>query len=475
MKVPVTLALTGAVVATALVPAVAAVAAPGPGHGPEVAQGRPVGSGGTQLWAQSTAIVDESAHGTATAVSPDGKTVFVTGDASTVNGQGEIVGPGVTAAYNAATGAKLWQATYKPGAANDTQFSSMAVSPDGSTVFVTGESGYTGYKLLTVAYNAATGAMLWQATGASAGGVVWPVAVSPDGSTVFVSGPHQTVAYNAATGALRWENTVTGAAMAVSADSKTLFVTGWPGSIHAPAMTEAFSAATGARLWQAEYASQPGNPAQTTSIGLSPDGSTVFVAGTAGDPNAPAEHPRLITIAYNAATGTQQWADASQPRHKGSAISGLAVDPSGTAVFTTEGIQTKGIVIYQVTTALDPATGATLWHQAVHAPSGTRTWTAAIPYALAASPNGATVYVTGYETLKPPSGLRPLLGYLTIAYDAATGHQRWTAVYQHRDQDIPAAIAVSPGGSQVFVTGLSARAYYQELSGNDIVTVAYRS
>jgi outer membrane protein assembly factor BamB len=430
------------------------------------------------LWAQSIAVKKGNAQGTATAVSPDGKIVFVTGDGPTVQ-TGVIAGPGITAAYNAATGARLWQASYGP-AADSTMLSSIAVSPSGSTVFVTGETGYlgnpgyTGYKLLTVAYNAATGARLWQATGAAAGGVAWPVAVSPDGSTVFAAGPQQTVAYNAATGAQRWTEPVAGAAITVSADSKTVFVTGWPGRRHAPAATEALNAASGAMRWQSDYTARPGIPAQTNSIRLSPDGSTVFVAGMAGKLTSDG-HPQLFTVAYDAATGAQNWADASKRMNPGSTLNAMTVTPSGSAVIVAEGIQTAGFVNYQVTTALNPATGATLWHRAVHAASGTSTWTGATPYALAASPDGATVYVTGYETMKPPSGLRPLLGYLTIAYNATTGHTRWTAVYQHRSEDIPNAIAVSPDGSRVFVTGLTAQAYYQENTGNHVETLAYGS
>jgi outer membrane protein assembly factor BamB len=384
-------------------------------------------------------------------------------------------------AYNAATGAKLWQATYNPGTGYLTELSSITISPGGSTVFVTGVSGYvlnpgyTGLRLLTVAYNAATGAVLWQATGSTlTGGLVWPVAVSPDGSTVFAGSPDQTVAYNAATGALLWTQPVAGAAITVSADSKTVFVTGGTGLPHTPTMTEALNATTGAQLWQAEYATGPRISTRSTSIGLSPDGSTVFVAGTAHNLST-SQHPQLFTAAFNAATGAQAWADPSKPKRPGSSLNGLTVDPSGSAVFVAEGIQGAGNINYQVTAALNPATGATLWHQVVHATSGTSTWTGATPYALTASPSGATVYVTGDETMKPPSGLRPLLGYLTIAYNAATGHTRWTAVYQHRSEDIPNAIRVSPDGSRIFVTGVTARAYPEEWSGNDIETVAYGS
>ena len=87
-----------------------------------------------------------------------GGLVFVTGWSSGA-------GPGgiATVAYSAATGAFQWAALYQAPRGEDV--SSMAVSPDGKTVFITGtryrkgsgsESDY-----LTVAYGAATGAQLW--------------------------------------------------------------------------------------------------------------------------------------------------------------------------------------------------------------------------------------------------------------------------------------------------------------------------
>jgi hypothetical protein len=66
-----------------------------------------------------------------------------------------------TTAYNAGTGASRWSALYKGlgfGGA-----SSMAVSPDGSRVYVTGTTSPnpTPLYLATVAYNTATGATVW--------------------------------------------------------------------------------------------------------------------------------------------------------------------------------------------------------------------------------------------------------------------------------------------------------------------------
>jgi outer membrane protein assembly factor BamB len=102
-----------------------------------------------------------------------------------------------TVAYHA-TGAQAWVAHYT-GPAKDSTATSVVVSPDGSTVYVTGTSGarpangvaYT--RIVTIAYSAATGSPLWRAnygvrkqnTSAVA------LAVSPDGTTVFVTGTSQ--------------------------------------------------------------------------------------------------------------------------------------------------------------------------------------------------------------------------------------------------------------------------------------------
>jgi hypothetical protein len=65
----------------------------------------------------------------------------------------------------AAPGARLWVARYNGPENTGSKATAVAVSPTGQTVFVTGSSRKgtgTGSAYLTVAYNATTGAQLWE-------------------------------------------------------------------------------------------------------------------------------------------------------------------------------------------------------------------------------------------------------------------------------------------------------------------------
>ena len=176
------------------------------------------------------------------AVSPGGGTVFVTGDS-----RGARSSDYATVAYNATTGAQRWARRYGTPGASGSGAASLAVSPSGGSVFVTGVSdgGASGDDYATVAYNAATGARRWAARYNGPSNLFYAaasVAVSPGGGKVFVTGDsvgaatgddYATVAYNATTGTQLWARRYNGPAnradgatsVAVSPAGGKVFVT----------------------------------------------------------------------------------------------------------------------------------------------------------------------------------------------------------------------------------------------------------
>jgi hypothetical protein len=238
----------------------------------------------------------------AIAVSPDSSTVFMAG-----SGSGAAL-----VAYNAATGTRLWSKTLCgigicPGF-------DVKVSPDGSTVYVTGETHWGGppESFGTEAISTATGAKLWRNPYEQGRSVPASLAVSPDGSMVYVTGTstgtgftdYTTVAYHS-TGVLAWVEHYTGpakdstaAAVAVSADGSTVYVTGTSGArpakgvAYTRVVTIAYSAATGSQVWRADYGVRKEN-SSAVAVAASPDG-TVFVTGT----NERRHGSYLATVAY---------------------------------------------------------------------------------------------------------------------------------------------------------------------------------
>jgi sugar lactone lactonase YvrE len=419
-------------------------------------------SPGTQLW---TKLYNSGSlgHADAVAVSPDGKTVFVTGKKSENTGAYDYA----TIAYNATTGAQQWIKLYGGGKCDFDN--AVAVSPDGSTVFVTGECGY-GYA--TVAYKAATGAQLWAKRYTSSGATVNyanAMAVSPSGKTVFVTGESEptasepryvTVAYNAATGAQLWATRYSGPgrsnsdiahAVAVSPNGNTVFVTGVSTSTTTTVnddATVAYNAATGAQLWAERHSGlRDVDNGYFNSLAVSPTGGAVYVTGING--SASSAGAGYDTIAYNAATGAQLW--AKRYSSSGGALS-VAVSPDGNTVYVTGETFRSAIAdagIGYATVAYNAATGAQLWAKRYMGAKGAVP--SALAYSVAVSPGGGTVYVTGLSW-------KPAWDYTTIAYNATTGAQQWIKLYALPNQgstqvEGPVAEAVSPTSGTVIVTG----------------------
>src|SRR5439155_25612376 len=102
-----------------------------------------------------------SAEATELEIAPDGSRIYVTGRTD-----GALGAQYATVAYDAMTGAQLWVTTYQ-GLGGTWSFPrAVTVSPDGARVFVTGVSASltNAYDYVTAAYDSASGAQLWTAT-----------------------------------------------------------------------------------------------------------------------------------------------------------------------------------------------------------------------------------------------------------------------------------------------------------------------
>jgi hypothetical protein len=125
---------------------------------------------------------------TALALSPDARTLFVTGYSTGLNNSFDYA----TVAYSAVGGRREWVARYDgPGHSID-DANAVRVSPDARFVVVTGASigtsGATDYA--TVAYGASSGAQRWvrRYRGGSLNDFAYDLVVRPDSSEVFVTG-----------------------------------------------------------------------------------------------------------------------------------------------------------------------------------------------------------------------------------------------------------------------------------------------
>jgi WD40 repeat protein len=438
-------------------------------------------AGGHRQW---VARYEKGRNATARAlvVSPDGSTVFVTG---------EVSRPGVdeygTVAYDAATGVQRWFHRYNGSRTNTDQPNAIAVSPDGSLVYVTGESlgTTTGFDYATVAYRAATGAQAWVRRydgPTSTTDLAFAVAVSPDGSAVFVTGTSEdagggpsryaTVAYDAHTGSRLWVRRYGGpvpgedsaAALGVAPDGSMVYVTGQSdgNGTGEDFATVAYEASTGRTAWVRRYDDAVSGDDGATQIGVSADGSRVFVSGQSDSTSGIQFDTDYATVAYDAKTGGRIWVSRFGGRaHFTDRPTGLGLNADGSRVFVTGVVFSEGTTAAYGTVAYDAATGAREWTRVSFKGEADSFANAG---ALAVSPDGTRVVVTG-----DVAGVSA--DYGTVAYDAATGATQWARRYDGpaHGYDSATAVGMSPDGTTTFVTGNS----IGTARGYDYATVAY--
>ena len=373
------------------------------------------------------------------AISADGSILYVAGTTWAGDERHEDI---ATIAYGR-DGGRRWTRVFS--GKDGSKDVPAAVASGRARVYVTGTSHGTtighGDDYVTMAY-AAGGDRLWaHRYDGSAHGVdtASDIVASPDGSTVYVTGSSATIAYRS-DGTVLWVAEATpGRYLAISAAGSTLFV-------EAGFTTVAIDAATGNEVWRAHYAPY-GEYSEDAGVAAGSDGR-VFVAGSADEMGS----SWIILVAYGAA-GDERWV-RTWPDLGYAWTSSLAVRYDGKRIYLAgEGDVGGGLFLL----VFDPSGRVVFrsfpWFQGM----GEHTWLSDI----AIAPDGENVYLAG------DSGA----GDFATFGIGASGKQRWGLPYDgpgHR-ADFAASVVVSPDGSRVFVTGISNGMG----TGTDISTIAY--
>lgn len=406
------------------------------------------------------------------AVDPRGARVYVVASSA---------GAFVVVAYDASTGAREWTARTARSGGASAFAEAVAVSADGSRLFVTGdvELSIETRRTWTVAYDTTDGAVLWASTlpgGPHDAAIPRRIAVSADGTAVFVAGSRTgthgiddfwdyfTVRYSATSGAEAWHRRFdapahggdTAQGLGISTDGTRVFVTGTSRGSDRDLATVAYDAASGAQQWLARDDS--GRDDDASDLVVHPDGTSVFVAGTSRT-----ARQKIDIVAYDAKTGSVQ-RRATYRDGGADVVTDLAVSSDGRRLFATG---TNGDDA--LTVAYSGSLLRFLWAARYDGGHGFD-----VANAVTVSNDGTRLFVTGAsdDGGSTCSGEEQSTAYATVAYAAHDGTRRWAARYAGLRSGLHAAleVATSPNRSLVFVSGNSENA----CRNSDVATIAYR-
>ncbi|MDY0908543.1 S8 family serine peptidase [Microbacterium sp. CFBP9034] len=254
-------------------------------------------------------------------------------------------------------------------------------------------------------------------------------------------------------------STDVGSEVIVHPDGQRVYMSGFSrppsaGGLVSDFLTAAYDPETGETLWEEQWDASNGGSDEPAGFGISPDGDTVYVAGTSGG--------GYLTVAYDGATGEKRWSTrVNGPGPAGDFVNDLAVSPDGSSVFVT-GYQSMGEAqLDYATVAYDAVTGEQRWVARYDDPvSGTDD-----ARGIAVSDDGSTVVITG-QSQGEDTGLTD---WGTVAYDAATGEQLWEVLRNGSEGQIDIAENIAVAGDTVIVAGVVSNTDRQV----DWETVAY--
>ena len=382
-----------------------------------------------------------AAIGTSVALDPSGSTLYLGG--STQAPPNELV----VRAYDAPTGTRVWAAAIACStvASHTCWLGSVAVSPDGGTLYVAGVDVRQRTSMgVTLALDSATGAQRWVARLAGGSTGTSRLAVSPTGDRIFVSGAvgssahpgERVVAYDAATGAMLWRFREPG-----YADVPYLAVTPDGTLVVAPPVADrrrsrdvvltALDAATGSTVWL-RRSGAPRIYDSPAGLGMDPGGNVVILTDYREAFRDPVGRPSF-TLAFRVADGKRLWTKAEDAFFAASTMS-IPVAAGGGRVFLTDG---------DVTIARGLGDGRLLWGRATG--PGIPWWSYA--WAAVLTPHADRVFVADSVC---DEGTMGHCWLSTTALDAASGHVRWTA---HRARGAGAELVAGPSGERVYEGG----------------------
>lgn len=369
----------------------------------------------------------------------------------------------------------------------------VAVSPDGSRVFVTGisrnERGgglldlFRNSDLTTLAYDAGSGEQLWSSS-IDVANYEEGYVVAAGQAIVVVSGRADdaqgetdtlTVALDAQTGNEIWRDLLDGPEegtdlpkdIGFSASGNQVFLTvDYSGQLNDYA-TLAYDAQTGARLWTAIYEGDDctgtkGRMDQPRGLVAGqipgPDGSSreaVFVTGRSDGCSTGLDY---ATLAYDGATGKKLW-EARLHSGRSDDPQDIALGPDG-LLYVTGTVDVGGGSLDVSTAAYRASSGELLWEARYDGPSVQNH-----------ADNGVAVVTAGGRAIVAAvSGTDqdPVLGafgdcsdFVILAYDGATGQQVWSTRYDGpgshslgcQSADAPTGMVATPDGDRVIVSG----------------------
>jgi hypothetical protein len=176
------------------------------------------------------------------------------------------------------------------------------------------------------------------------------------------------------------------------------------------------------------------------------------------DSGGPGSSDDYATVAYDAATGAKLWASRYDGVLHSEDDARIVRVSSDNSLVVVTGDTSATVSVDYGTVAYDMATGTQRWVATYHGPGNL----VDIPGDLVVSPVGDVVIVTGQSDGSGTQG-----DFATIAYDAVAGTQVAISRIGTGGNDAARAMGMSAGGSRLFVTG------QVEPSSQDYGTVAY--